>query len=303
MFNLVGLDSDPMVSRDEPWIAEPGYQFWTRGALVSELHRGFFGVERHYLLSTPFFSILTGGVIWLFGHGLLQVRLVSLALATATAALTFAVGSRLFSPRHGLLAVLMLTMWRVASGLRSYPSGIPLVDLGRLARYDIAVPAASMTAFLLVLPLLAPRAATGRPASATHHDSTPEAATPIAHPRVRLALAGLCLGLAVASHPTGLAWIAILCVTLLMARRSIEGVAACGWLLAGTTAALLPYLWFMHRGWDDLLLQQQYVADRYDVLNLRFYVDNVLAEWRRYSPIGHGLLAAQPAAWLIGVAA
>ena len=25
------------------------------------------------------------------------------------------------------------------------------------------------------------------------------------------------------------------------------------------------------------------------------------SEWRRYSPIGHGLLAAQPAAWLIGV--
>ena len=275
--NLIGLDRYPLVNQDEPWIAEPGYRFWTRGALVSELHRGLFGVERHFLLHAPLFSILAGGIITLFGPGLLQVRLVSLALATATAALTFALGTRLFSARHGLLAVLMLTTWRVASGLPSYPAGIPLVDLGRLARYDIAVPAAGMTAFLLVLPLLAPRAATGRPTSATHHDPAPAAATPIPDPRVRLALAGVCLGLAVASHPTGLAWVAILCVTLLAAgRRAGGGVSACGWLLAGTTAALLPYLWFIYRGWDDFLHQQRLVSDRYNVFDLRFYVGNVL---------------------------
>jgi hypothetical protein len=41
------------------------------------------------------------------------------------------------------------------------------------------------------------------------------------------------------------------------------------------------------------------VSDRYDLFHLRFYVDNVLHEWRRYGQIGRGLLALQPASWLI----
>ena len=293
--NLIGLDHYPLVNGDEPWIAEPGYRFWAQGGFVSELHRGFYGVERHFLLHSPLFSILVGGVIYVFGPGLLQVRLVSLAMAAATAALTFALGRRLLSPRHGLLAVLLLISWRVGSGLPSYPTGIPLVDLGRLARYDIAVPVAGLTAFLLVLPVLnvmsPPEPSSSAAAGDTRH----------ALPVTRLVLAGICLGLAVASHPTGLAWAAILCVSLVVARRPIVGATACLWMLAGMLTTLLPYLWFMYRGWDDLVNQQRYVGIRYHLLDPRFYLENVLREWRRYSQIGRGLLAAQPASWLISL--
>jgi hypothetical protein len=60
LVNLIGLDRVPFANADEAWIAEPGLRFWERGAFVSQLHAGFFGVERHYLLHAPLFSLITG---------------------------------------------------------------------------------------------------------------------------------------------------------------------------------------------------------------------------------------------------
>lgn len=271
------LDRVPLVNDDEPWIAEPGFRFWERGAFVSELFRGFFGAEQHFLLHAPLFSIITGGVVSLFGPGLVQVRLVSLAMATATAGLTFLLGRRLLSSRHGLLAVLMLTTWHITPGVPYQPTGITLVDLGRLARYDIAVPVAGVAAFLLILPL-ADRAAPTR---------------------WRFMLAGAIAGLGVMCHATGLAWVGILCVTVIAARGWSAGFAASGWIAAGTTVALLPWLVFMIDGWQDLRAQHGYLSHRYDLLHWRFYAGNVWREWRRYSLIVRGLQHMQPGAWLI----
>jgi 4-amino-4-deoxy-L-arabinose transferase-like glycosyltransferase len=279
LLNLVGLDRVPLVNDDEPWIAETGLRFWERGVFASEMFRGFFGAEEHFLLHAPLFCLVTGGAVSLFGHGLIQVRLVSLAMATATAALTFFLGRRLLSSRHGLLAVLMLTAWRLTPGLPSQRTGIALVDLGRLARYDIAVPVAGVAAFLLILPL----------------------AERVAPPRWRLVLAGAIAGLGVMCHATGLAWIGILCVTVMAARGWSAGLAASGWIAAGTTVALLPWLVFMMHGWQDLLAQQAYIAHRYNLLDWRFYIENVWREWRRYGLIGRGLQHAQPGAWLIAI--
>jgi 4-amino-4-deoxy-L-arabinose transferase-like glycosyltransferase len=284
LFNLVGLDRMPLVNQDEPWIAEPGLHFWQTGVFASELHRGFFGVERHFLLHAPLYSIGVGGVIALFGPGLYQARLLSLALATATAALTFALGRRLFSPRHGLIAVLVLTVWRVAPGIKAYPSGIPLVDLGRLSRYDIGVPVLTVAACLFVLPLM----------------TTVRPAPPLTRGAVaRLLMAGALVGIGVSCHPAALAWAAILWAGLLVTRGWRDGVRPCAWVAAGTLAGLLPYAAWIASGWRDFLLQQEYVADRYDLFNPRFYLENVRQEWRRYGQIGRGLLSLQPGAWLI----
>jgi hypothetical protein len=284
LFNLVALDRMPLVNQDEPWIAEPGLHFWQTGVFASELHRGFFGVERHFLLHAPLYSIGVGGVIALLGPGLFQARLLSLALATATAALTFALGRRLCSPRHGLTALLMLTVWRVAPGIKDYPSGIPLVDLGRLSRYDIGVPVLTVAACLVVLPLMT----TVRPVPPL----TPGAVA-------RLLIAGALVGIGVSCHPAALAWAAILWAGLLVTRGWGDGVRPCAWVAAGTLAGLLPYAAWIASGWSDFLLQQQYVGDRYDLFNPRFYLENVWQEWRRYGQIGRGLLSLQPGAWLI----
>ena len=244
LFNLVGLDRMPLVNGDEPWIAEPGLRFWRTGVFSSELHRGFYGVEQHFLLHAPLVSILVGGVIALLGQGLFQARLVSLALATATAALTFVLGRRLLSPRHGLLAVLMLTTWRVAPGVKAFPSGIPLVDLGRLTRYDIAVPVFTVAAFLLVLPLM-----TGvRPAPLTRGAVT------------RLVFAGTLVGIAVSCHPAALAWTAMLCAALILTYGWRDGLRSSAWIVAGTLIGFLPYALWIASGWSDFLRQQSYIA-------------------------------------------
>ena len=133
LVNLIGLDRVPFANADEAWIAEPGLRFWQHGAFVSQLHAGFFGTERHYLLHAPLFSLIAGWVIWIFGHGIVQVRLVSLAMAALTAAFTYRLGRTLLSPRHGLLAALLLTWCRTGPyQWEARQSGIVLVDFGRL---------------------------------------------------------------------------------------------------------------------------------------------------------------------------
>src|SRR5262245_54649973 len=72
-----GLGTYPIVHEDEPWIAAPGYGFWTSGAFATDLFRGLYGSERHFYGFMPLFSLLSGGFLRLFGLGLFQVRLAS----------------------------------------------------------------------------------------------------------------------------------------------------------------------------------------------------------------------------------
>src|ERR1700754_2978009 len=130
LVNLIGLDRVPFANADEAWIAEPGLRFWEGGGFVSRLHAGFFGTERHYLLHAPLFSLITGWMVWIFGHGIVQVRIVSLAMAALTPVFTYRLGRAMLSPRHGLLAALILTWCRTGPyQWEARQSGIVLVDL------------------------------------------------------------------------------------------------------------------------------------------------------------------------------
>src|SRR5262245_56512201 len=80
---LQGLGTGRIVHEDEPWIAAPGYGFWTSGAFATDLFRGLYGSERHFYGFMPLFSLLSGGCVKLFGFGLAQVRYASLASAAA----------------------------------------------------------------------------------------------------------------------------------------------------------------------------------------------------------------------------
>jgi hypothetical protein len=305
--NLIGLDRVPLANADEAWIAEPGLRFWEGSGLVSRLHAGFFGTERHFLMHAPLFSLISGWMIWIFGHGLVQVRIVSLAMAALTAAFTWRLGRTLLSPRHGLIAVLLLTWCRTGPyQWEARQSGIVLVDFGRYARYDIAVPFFGLIGMMLILPWLLREPARARGASVGVR--APSVGGPSARvPWLRLLLAGACAGLATTSHPIGLIWIATLIVSCLVADHArgerpasaIAAIASIVWILLGAGMALMPWLLFAYGGWNDLTGQMQFHGGRLRLDDPWFFISNALTEWRRYISIGRGMQFGIPGAWLL----
>lgn len=304
LINLIGLDHLPRVHADESLIAEPGLRFWQRGVLVSDLSRGLLGVERHHLVHGPLFTLIEGWVVWVFGPGLLQVRLVTLAMGAAIAAMTYAVGRRLFSPRVGLIALVILLLWHVGPSEDPTPAGIPLVDYARFSRYDIAVPFFGLLGLMVILGWAVD-------AASTHLSSIRAPSTPARLPYVRLVLAGICAGLAVDSHPMGVISVATLiavCLAATHARGTLwrDGALASACILAGTVLAMLPWFVFIYVGWDDFVAQQRFNGERrWALLDLRFYLSNAVHAWHRYGRIGRGVVAGQPGAWalLLGVVA
>jgi hypothetical protein len=302
LVNLIGLDRVPFANADEAWIAEPGLRFWQGDGFVSRLHAGFFGTERHYLVIAPVFSLITGWMVWVFGHGIVQVRLVSLTMASLTAAFTYRLGRKLLTPRHGLIAALLLTWCRTGPyQWEARQSGIVLADFGRLARYDIAVPFFGLIGMLVLLPWLL-------------YEDSKERVTPAQRrPRPRFVLAGACAGLATASHPMGLIWIAILAVSGLVATHYwgewrigsrwrtnvIAANAPVAWMLLGAGLVMLPWMLYAAAGWDDLIGQQQLHRERLRLGDPWFYVSNGLTEWRRYISIVRGVEYGIPGAWLL----
>lgn len=284
--NLIGLDRVPFANADEAWIAEPGLRFWQHGAFASQLHGGFFGAERHFMLHPPLFSLIVGAVLGIFGVGLVQMRLVTLLMSAMTAAFTYRLGRDVLSSRHGLLAALLLTWCRTGPyQWEARPSGIVLVDLGRYARYDIAVPFFGMMGVLAMLPWL-----------------VRDGPSPIA--RWRFVLAGVCAGLAIACHPMGVIFVVTLIALGIVAvqargERISGAVAPIAWMMLGLGVTLLPLIAYVYVGWDDAVRQQQLSATRWGFGNPWFYASNVAREWRRYISVGRGLQFGIPGAWLL----
>jgi 4-amino-4-deoxy-L-arabinose transferase-like glycosyltransferase len=274
---LFGLDAVPRVHEDEPWSAAPGVAFWTTGRFATELSAGFFGAERHEYGFLPVFPLLVGLVLRFFGLSLFGARIVALSSATATLGLTYLAGRRLLSPAHGLTAAAVLAAWPVAIPGPHRPTGIPLADLGRIARYDVAVPVFGLLSLLVLL-------------SALDAEREP--------PRGRLIAAGALAGLATLSHAYGAAWLAVAGATLLL-RRPPRLVSAALWISAGFLAALVPWMAFVATGFPDFVAQNRKYAGRLDLFSLRFYASNLTGEWRRYAPILSAARAGRIAPWVL----
>lgn len=273
---LWNLDRWPKVHEDESWQAAPGYTFWTEGRFGADLYRGFHGMERHYYGFMPLFPLMLGGSLKLFGLGLLQARLVPLGLATLTLLLTYLLGERLFSPAHGLAALVILATWPIAAPRAHLATGLPLADLARICRYDIAVPVFGL---LGLLALAAALEWGGGRARAT------------------LAAAGVLAGLATLSHVYGAAWLAAILAAWIrkpLRVRLKEG----SWALAGFLLALLPYLLFVASGWEDFRAQNRNYANRVALGHAGFYATNLLHEPRRYDHVASALRGGNLAAWL-----
>ncbi|MEM7346819.1 MAG: hypothetical protein AAF485_21475, partial [Chloroflexota bacterium] len=283
-------DRFPKIHEDESWQAAPGYTFWAEGHFGTDLFAGFYGMETNYYGFMPLFPIMVGSALHLFGVGLFQARLVPLVLITLALALTHRLGTKLFSPWHGALAVIILVSWRIAGPFPHLVTGIPLVDVARIVRYDSAVPLFGLAALLGLIWILKRSGKAG-----AWMFEKPWLLT-FGWPYLML---GSLIGLATVSHLYGAFWLPVTAVLLLwmFGWRSI-GLGI--WIGAGFLLVLAPWLIFVASGWEDFVNQNRNYSDRFGLLDVQFYQINLLNEVERYDPILNGAKQSLGAwVWLI----
>ena len=257
LVSLRHLEALPQVYEDEPWLASTGFKLATRGIFGSDMFAGFYGMESHYYEYMPLQPMLLAATYRLVGFGLFQTRLEPVMMGLLTLALTYALGRRLFGPGVGALAVGLMLFTRFTAMTPSHLTGILLLDVARIARYDIVVPVfglASLHAYV----------SARKRADARWY-----------------ALAGMLAGLSGLAHVYGALWIV---AYGLLAAWDRAGWRAFVTLAAGFAAPWLVYLVYVLGHPADLAGQVRGHAPRFDLLNPAWYWDNLRNEYLRYAP-------------------
>ena len=270
------LDAVPQVYEDEPWQASVAATLLRRGTFGSDLFGGLHGMQDHYYAFMPAHPLLLAAIFRLFGVGLVQARAETVGLGLVILVLTFVLGRRLFGIWTGALALVILVFGRWTGLTYVQRSGIPLVDLSRIARYDMLAAALGLAALLVYV--IAGRS--GR--------------------RLGALAAGLVAGLSGLAHLYGLFWVPVLAVLVLWDRRAAGRAAnfgALGWLLLGAVLPWLPYAAYVALDLPDWRGQTAGYANRFGLLDPAWYLDNLVQEYHRYGP---GLGPPGPA-WLLRV--
>ncbi len=107
------------LSNDEGELMSVGYKLATQGVLGSDLFAGFFGADRHYLLTLPLQAVLQALTFRVFGAGVLQARLVSLLAAIALVWTVGWVAFRWYGVATALLTEVLLVGWQSSSVTRT----------------------------------------------------------------------------------------------------------------------------------------------------------------------------------------
>lgn len=261
---LPWLGSFPLVGQDEPWIAAPAAKLAREGMYGNDLFTGYYAMEQRIYNFPPLFPLSEALAFRLGGVGLRQARLVAVLYGAATVALTVLLGRMLAGGAVGALAAWLLVGLRLAAEREA--SGVPLLDLARIARYDIAVPP-------LVLASLACFVWAER-----------------AQARVwpRYLLAGALAGLAALAHVYGGFVLAVIGLALLWRAgwRLLRDPAP--WLIAaGCALTLLPWALYIARDPASYAGQMLPEQARFRLWDARFYLASLLAEPARYRRLWH----------------
>jgi 4-amino-4-deoxy-L-arabinose transferase-like glycosyltransferase len=253
----------PRVYEDEPWQASTGWKLATQGVFGSNMFAGFYGMDQRYYGYMPIHPLLLAVIFRVAGVGLLQARVEPVLLGLLVLVLTYALARRLFDERVGLLAVLLLLGVRLTTLTPSQLSGILFLDIARIARYDMAVPVFGLAALHTYL---SARARGGR---------------------LRYVVAGGLVGLSGLAHLYGLFWLPALTLIALWDGRGQpfrNTLARAGWLALGCALPWLPYAAYVLGDLESWRGQTRAYADRFDLLNARWYLENVQREPLRYAP-------------------
>lgn len=256
---LLWLGRFPLVGQDEPWIAAPAAKLAREGVYGDGLFAGYYAMEQHTYNFPPLFPLTEALAFRLAGVGLRQARLVAVLYGAVTVALTYLLGRMLAGDAVGTLATWLLVGLRLAAEREA--SGVPLLDLARIARYDIAVPPLVLAALACFV--------------------WAERAEARAWPRYLLA--GALAGLATLAHLYGGFVLAVIGLALLWRAGRRLPVEPAPWLIAaGYALALLPWALYIARdpaGYAGQMLPEH---ARFRLWDARFYLASLLAEPERY---------------------
>jgi 4-amino-4-deoxy-L-arabinose transferase-like glycosyltransferase len=274
------LGNFPLIGRDEAQIAAPAYKLASQGVYGQDLYTGYYRSEHYVYEFLPIHPLLLALCFELLGLGAWQGRLVSVLCGLAIVLLTFALGRQLYNAVFGLLAAAVLCLARLS--LEPRVSGLLLLDQARIMRYDIVVPV------WLLLSLICFYWAHRR------------------NLRLGYLGTGLLAGLATLSHIYGAFILAVFMVALLWHEgwRSLRQ-AAIYLIIGGWMLAMLPWLLYAAQDpaayYGQTLLDQ--AAGRFELLNPRFYWNNLINEPRRYGRLVRGqsssLLQPRVGIWLM----
>ncbi len=241
------------------------------GTFGSRMYNGFQYEEVISLEVMPLFPLLQGFVSRFLGVGVLQMRLLPAVFGAATLYLTYSVAASLSSFGKnlgdrgnitGLGAVALLLFWQwTPPGANFLASGIPMIDISRIARYDNLIPALGLAAFWCWI-----RARQSR--ELRYHF-----------------LGGILASLAMLSNVYGAFWIILLgLLTWVDNRMADTGSPARGVLafLLGVALPVLSFLVVITTHWTEFTAQMVKHSGRFDLLGPGFYARNIRNEIHRY---------------------
>ena len=241
----------PPVGEDEPWIAAAPFKLATQGTYGSDLFTGYYGIDKHDYQRMPLYPMLEAATFWLFGMGVLQMRLLSVVLGLALLLVVCAVGRFIGGDRVGVIASVLMVAQRITGG--SNQIGILLLDRARIARNDIAVPVFGLLAWLLFERAEAKR-------------------SPVLYVG-----SGILIGCASLSHLYGGFWLVAVLFVLITRRSWRESWTPVSLIVVGLVVTWVPWLMFIASGWSDYFGQQRTVASRFQLTDLEFYLANILS--------------------------
>jgi 4-amino-4-deoxy-L-arabinose transferase-like glycosyltransferase len=227
------------------------------GVYGNPLFTGFAASERRYYVFMPMYPVLLAGVFKAFGVGLAQARGLSVACGLATLLLTWRLGRSVHGPAAGLAAAAVLCVARLA--FEPSGSGVPLLGLAHVVRFDILVPVFVLSACLAFLGAAASRSL------------------------MLFASTGALVGLAVLSHVWGGLLLPVL-LGLLAWRRGRGAALPGALLLLGFLLALAPWVAFVLQDPESFVAQMRRHQGRFEVWSPAWYLANLLHEHWRYAP-------------------
>jgi 4-amino-4-deoxy-L-arabinose transferase-like glycosyltransferase len=274
------LEDDPIAGGDEGWIISASAKLAAEGVFGTDLFAGFYGADDHYYFNLPLHHLVLAGVFKLFGVGLAQARMVSVAYGLGTLLLTYAIGRKLAGSGVGLVAAALLVLLRL--NLAPF-SGLTLTDLGATVRYDLIAVPYGLAAVLLLL----------------HAGPQPKA--------LAVAGAGFLVGLSALTQFVGAFFGLPLALYLLTTALPFSRRLLLACLLAVAAALpFLPYAANVSQDWGDFRGQARTVEQESDLTSPSFYWRQLSREPDRYAiamdlqemPSSLSQVAAKPSARL-----